>query len=171
MHECIKRIPLKSNLRFDNKVYIDTDTILKNIKSNIKNDHFIIKDSDCELYLTLDKLSNTTLILKLEVFNEAEDAYDSLEFDKVISLFESISECRNFFRNVTSTYIEEINNFKLKFVYFDDFDGSYGIYNNKLYAAIYDFSTNKFVEKMPEVKEEILHIDFDDHWIDKIFDR
>lgn len=157
MHDYTKHIPVKTNLSvFNGYNYFDIDTVLNNIRDNVNN-NFIVKNTNYEMYVYLKRLSeySNTLTLNIELFDEE---YRDIEPKEIIKLFESETEFRNFIKNSIITYINAINSIQLKVHYFSEFEGAYNVYNNKMYAAVYDFSTNKFLPT-PEVKETILKIE------------
>lgn len=169
MHEYTKRIPIRSNLSTIGKGYnyLDIDNIVKNIRHDNVNNLFVIKNSGYEMYVYIVKLTehSKTLTLNIDIYDE--DA-NNIEPREALKLFESISDFRSFIRSSINKYIETINNLQLKVHYFEEFDEAYDVHNNKLYAAIYNFQTNKFLS-LPEVKEDILQ--FEEPNVDRLIEQ
>lgn len=168
MHEYTKRVPIRTTLAsLEGYVFMDLDTILKNLRDDSVSNQFIIKNSGYEMFIYINKLSehSKTFMLNIDVYNED---YKDIEPRDVIKLFESETEFRNFIKTSVVKYIESLNNLQLKVHYFSEFDGAYDVHNNRMYAAVYDFSTNKFLPT-PEVKETILK--FEDPDVDKLIEH
>lgn len=167
MHEYTKRIPIRTTLAsLKEYVFTDLDTILKSLKDNNVSNQFIINNSEYEMFIYINKLyeHSNTFMLNIDIYDED---YKDVEPRDAIKLFESERDFRNFIKTSVVKYIESLNNLQLKIHYFSEFDGAYDIHNNRMYAAVYDFSTNKFLPA-PEVKETILK--FEDPEVDKLIE-
>lgn len=168
MHEYTKRVPIRTTLVSlkGGYVFTDVDTILKSLQDDSVKNKFIINNSRYEMFIYINKLSEYSKVFILNVDIYDED-YKDVEPRDAIKLFESETDFRNFIKTSVAKYIESLNNLQLKFHYFSRFDGAYDVHNNRMYAAVYDFSTNKFLPA-PEVKETILK--FEDCDVDKLIE-
>ena len=167
MHEYTKRVPIRTTLvSLKGYVFTDLDTILKSLRDDSVKNKFIINNSRYEMFIYINKLSEYSKVFILNVDIYDED-YKDVEPRDAIKLFESEIDFRNFIKTSVAKYIESLNNLQLKVHYFSEFDGAYGVRNNRMYAAVYDFSTNKFLPA-PEVKETILK--FEDFDVDKLIE-
>ena len=169
MNEYIKRIPIQSNLSKMGRGYnyLDVDTVIKNSRQDSVDRTFVIKNSGYEMFVYITKLTEHSKNLTLNI-GIYDDNVKDIEPRDAMKLFESMYEFRNFISSSVSKYIESINNLQLKVHYFEEFDGAYDVHNNKLYAAIYDVQTNKFLP-IPEVKEDILKLEEPD--IDRLIEQ
>lgn len=168
MHEFRKRIPIRSNLStIKSHILVDLDSIIKEIRRN-GDSKSSFTTNNYEIYLYLNKLTehSNTFTLNIEAYDINE--YNEVQIKKIIDDFESESEFRNFIKNNAINYIDSINQLNLPIRYFEDFDGAYTISNNKLYAAVYDFSTNKY---LLTPKAQVVALQFNEPDVDKLIDQ
>lgn len=168
MHEYRKRIPIRSNLNsISSYIFMDIDTIIKNIRNDSVDSQFTINDSGYELFIYISRLSENTrtFILNAEAY---DSEYNDIPVSDLVKLFESDSQFRNFIKQCVDKYINSVNALQSKVKYFEESTNMSAVRNNKLYIAIYDFSTDKFLD-VPEVKE--LVIQFEEPDVDKLIDQ
>jgi len=158
MHDYTKRIIFKSNLNsVESYNYMDKDSIINFINHSNVNRQFKIKDTDYEFFIFVDKLSEhtKTLILNAELY---DDNFNEIPLKDGLKLFENENEYRNFIKQCLNKFVTDLNNLNHAIKYFKEFNGAYQVINNKLYAAVYDFKTGKFLE-IPEPSELILQFE------------
>lgn len=163
--EYTKKLVLRYNLQ-NKRVYFDVDTLVKNINQTIKQRSFPIKDSKYELFICLDRPSKLDfLTLNITLYDEDGEDYP---IETAIALFESKTEFKNWITSTVNKFVELLNQASVTAAYFEHFNGLYSIENNKLYAAVYDFSTNT-VLTIPEAKT--IQIQFDEPDVNKLLDQ
>ncbi len=168
MHEYRKRIPIRSNLNsVSGYVFMDIDTIIKNIRNDSVDHQFTVGDSGYELFIYIGRLSEHSRTFTLNA--EAYDSdYNNIPVSDLAKLFESDSQFRNFIKQCVDKYISAVNALQSKVKYFEESTNTSDVHNSKLYIAIYDFSTDKFLD-VPEVKEMV--IQFEEPDVDKLIDQ
>lgn len=158
MHDYTKRIIFKSNLNsVESYNYMDKDSVINFINHSNVNRQFKIKDTGYEFFIFVDKLSEhtKTLVLNAELY---DDNFNEIPLKDGLKLFENENEYRNFIKQCLNKFVTDLNNLNHAIKYFKEFNGAYQVINNKLYAAVYDFKTGKFLE-IPEPSELILQFE------------
>lgn len=158
MHDYTKRIIFKSNLNsVESYNYMDKDSVINFINHSNVNRQFKIKDTGYEFFIFVDKLSEhtKTLVLNAELY---DDNFNEIPLKDGLKLFENENDYRNFIKQCLNKFVTDLNNLNHAIKYFKEFNGAYQVINNKLYAAVYDFKTGKFLE-IPEPSELILQFE------------
>ena len=159
MHDYTRRILLRSNLTsLKGHVFTDFDTIFINLCDNSIKKSFLVKDTGYELFINVSKLSeySTSFVLNVEMYDINGD---NIPIKLALQFFESETEFRNFIKQCVVSYIDALNALQLKVKYIVTFNTyDMDVRNNKLYTAVYDFTTNKFLD-IPDLETIILQFE------------